>query len=153
MVTGAAALLFDAYPHRTVGEIKSLLMNTAETRIYNNLANTPGYLAPITRIGGGEVRVDRALKSPAAVWDRSAHSGDLSFGSVDVTKPVTTLSKWVRIRNYSNRTLRYAITPKFRYANDRTNGALKIGADPPHARSAFPANVQGDGPDQRAQAA
>ena len=68
MVTGAAALHRRSYPTRTVREIKSLLMNTAETTINNNAANTPGYLAPITRIGGGEVRVDRALKSPAAAW-------------------------------------------------------------------------------------
>ena len=136
------------------GEIKSLLMNTAETKIYNNLANTPGYLAPITRIGGGEVRVDRALKSPAAAWDRSAHSGDLSFGFVDVTKQLTTLSKWVRIRNYSNRTLRYAITPKFRYANDRTNGAVKITAPTrvtlaPHSQRTFKVTVRINGPKLR----
>ena len=144
----------DAYPHRTVGEIKSLLMNTAETRIYNNLANTPGYLAPITRIGGGEVRVDRALKSPAAAWDRSAHSGDLSFGFVDVTQQLTTRWKWVRIRNYSNRTLRYAITPKFRYANDRTNGAVKITAPTritlaPHSTRTFKVTVRINGPKLR----
>ena len=126
MVTGSAALLFDAYPRRTVAEIKSLLMNTAETKIYNNLANTPGYLAPITRIGGGEVRVDRALRSPAAAWDRFANTGDLSFGFVDASKPVTTLTKWVRIKNYSNKTLRYAIGSRFRYANDRLNRAIKV---------------------------
>ena len=128
MVTGSAALLLDAYPHRTVSEIKSLLMNTAETTIYNNLANTPGYLAPITRIGGGEVRVNRALKSPAAAWDRYGKSGDLSFGFVDASKASTTLTKWVRIKNYTNRTIRYAISAKFRYANDRLNGAVKISA-------------------------
>lgn len=128
MVTGAAALLFDAFPRRTVSEIKSLLMNTAETTVYNNRANTPGYLAPITRIGGGEVRVNRALKSPAAAWDRFAKTGDLSFGFVDASKPLTTLTKWVRVRNYSNRTITYAISAKFRYANDRLNGAVKISA-------------------------
>ena len=126
MVAGSAALLIDAYPNRNVHEIKSLLMNTAETKIYNNLANTPGYLAPITRIGGGEVRVDRALRSPAAAWDRYAKTGDLSFGFVDASKPLTTITKWVRIKNYTNRTLRYAISPRFRYANDRLNGAIKI---------------------------
>ena len=36
-------------------------MNTAETNILTNPATQPGVLAPITRIGGGEVRVDRAL--------------------------------------------------------------------------------------------
>ena len=126
MVAGSAALLFDAFPHRTVSEIKSLLMNTAETTIYNNRANTPGYLAPITRIGGGEVRVNRALRSPAAAWDRWGKSGDLSFGFLDASKPLTTLTKWVRIRNYTTRTLTYAIAAKFRYRNDRLNGAVSI---------------------------
>ena len=154
MVSGSAALLFDAYPHRTVGEIKSLLMNTAETKIYNNLANTPGYLAPITRIGGGEVRVDRALKSPAAAWDRSAHSGDLSFGFVDTTKAVTTLTRWVRVKNYTNKTLHYAISPKFRYANDKTNGAVKVFAPSgitlaPHAQRTFKVTLKVYGPKLR----
>jgi subtilisin family serine protease len=142
MVSGSAALLLDAYPHRTVGEIKSLLMNTAETRIYNNLANTPGYLAPITRIGGGEVRVNRALTSPAAAWDRSAHSGDLSFGFVDAHKPVTVLTRWVRVKNYTGRTLHYQISTRFRYADDRLNGAVRIFAPAritlaPHAQRTF----------------
>ncbi len=126
MVSGSAALLIGAYPGRTVSEIKSLLMNTAETKVYNNLASSPGYLAPITRIGGGEVRVDRALRSPAAAWDRYAGTGDLSFGFVDASKPVTSLTRWVRIKNYSSRTLRYAVSPRFRYANDRLNKAIKI---------------------------
>ena len=157
MVSGSAALLLDAFPHRTVGEIKSLLMNTAETKIYNNLANTPGYLAPITRIGGGEVRVDRALKSPAAAWDRTAHSGDLSFGFVDITKPVTTITKWVRIKNYTNRTLRYSITPRFRYANDRTNGAIKLTTPSrislaPHTQRTFKVTLRVNGAKLRAWA-
>lgn len=126
MVSGSAALLFQAYPHRTVSEIKAVLMNTAETKTYNNLANTPGYLAPITRIGGGEVRVDRALNAPAAAWDRVDHGGALSFGFVDASAPVTTLTRWVRIKNYTGRTLSYSISAKFRYADDRLNGAVRI---------------------------
>jgi subtilisin family serine protease len=150
MVTGSAALLFDAYPHRTVSEIKSLLMNTAETTIYNNPANTPGYLAPITRIGGGEVRVNRALKSPAAAWDRYGKSGDLSFGFVDASKPLTTLTRWVRVKNYTNKTIHYAISAKFRYANDRLNGAVKISVPEritlaPHAQRTFKVTLKING--------
>ena len=43
-------------------------MNTGETTIYINPATQPGVLAPITRIGGGEVRVERALASQTAAW-------------------------------------------------------------------------------------
>src|SRR6267378_2948989 len=69
MIAGSAALLLNAYPSRTPSEIKSLLMNTAETNITTNPALQPGVLAPISRIGGGEVRVDRALNSTTAAWD------------------------------------------------------------------------------------
>ncbi|MDQ2966621.1 MAG: S8 family serine peptidase, partial [Chloroflexota bacterium] len=60
MVSGSAALLRDAFPRRSPSEIKALLMNTAETDIMNSPAVFGGRLAPISRIGGGEVRVDRA---------------------------------------------------------------------------------------------
>ena len=71
-------------PSRTVDrrQLKAVLMNTARRTIYNDPANEPGELAPITRIGGGEVRVDRALKSTAAAWDASSRLGSLSFGFV-----------------------------------------------------------------------
>ena len=59
-------------------------------------------LAPITRIGGGEVRVDRALRRSAAAWDADTLQGGLSFGFVDVDKDVVTLHKTVSVRNYSN---------------------------------------------------
>lgn len=126
MVTGAAALLRGAFPTRPLGEIKAVLMNSAETRIFNNITTGPGYLAPITRIGGGEVRVDRALKSPAAAWDTTTHAGDLSFGFVDVSGAVLRIVRTVVVRNYTGHTLSYAIKPTFRYANDRANGAVQV---------------------------
>ena len=102
-------------------------MNTAETTVYTNPALQPGVLAPITRIGGGELRVNRALKSPIAVWDASGQSGSLSFGFVDGSKNVT-ITRTLTIRNYTGKTLTYKIKPTFRYANDKSNGAVKITA-------------------------
>ena len=128
MVTGAAALLKQKFPTRKVREIKSLLMNTAETTIYNNKANTPGYLAPITRIGGGEVRVNRAIKSPAAAWADTTASGALSFGFVDAWRASTAISRVVTVRNYGGSSLTYAIKPKFRYSDDRLSGAIRFTA-------------------------
>src|SRR2546427_9386178 len=55
------------FPYTTL--FRSLLMNTAETNITTNPALQPGVLAPISRIGGGEVRVDRAFHSKTAAWD------------------------------------------------------------------------------------
>ena len=51
----------------------------------------PDQLAPITRIGGGEVRVDRALFSPVIVSDVTGDKvskihGAMSFGYLDASK-------------------------------------------------------------------
>ena len=69
MVAGAAALLIEALPTLTPNELKALLVNTANTNVFINPLTQPGVLAPITRIGGGEVRVDAAVASTTAAWD------------------------------------------------------------------------------------
>jgi minor extracellular serine protease Vpr len=141
MVTGSAALLMDGFgrakttpkgtpPGLAFGhglkpvELKALLMNNGETNIVNDPLT--GALASITRIGGGEVRVDRALAAPVAAWDNDVPSGSLSFGFVDVAD-VVTLTKTVRIRNYDNTQRTYTVTPTFRFADD-ANGAVSVSA-------------------------
>lgn len=127
MVAGAAALLRQAYPTRSVAEIKALLMNTAEINIMNGVALFGGALAPITRIGGGEVRVDRAVASPAAAWDADAQTGSLSFTFHDVTDELT-LKRLVNVRNYSDHNITYQIKPTFRFANDVDTHAVRVEA-------------------------
>jgi minor extracellular serine protease Vpr len=143
MVAGSAALLLEGFggakatangtpPGLAIGhglspiEVKALLMNNGETNIINDALT--GALAPITRIGGGEVRVDRALAAPVAAWDNDVPSGSLSFGFVDVADDVVTLTKTVRIRNYDNTQRTYSVTPTFRFADDVTNGAVSVSA-------------------------
>jgi minor extracellular serine protease Vpr len=143
MVSGSAALLLDAYggtralpigtiPDQAIGlglnpiEVKALLMNNGETYIINDPLT--GALAPITRIGGGEVRVDRALAAPVAAWDNNVPSGALSFGFVDVADDTITISKTVRIRNLDNKRHVYTVTPTFRFADDVANGAVTLSA-------------------------
>ena len=111
MVSGSAALLLDAYPGLSPAETKARLMNNGYTGVETDPFSGP---APITRIGGGEVRVDKALKAPAAAWDDDTLQGGLSFGFVDVSKDVVTLHKKVRIRNYSNKAVTYTVQPTFR---------------------------------------
>ncbi len=147
MVTGAAALLRQAFRGRSPEEIKAVLMNTAETEIYTNSATQPGVLAPITRIGGGELRVDRALGSPAAAWEAVTKNASLSFGFVDASAAVTSLSRTVKIRNYTRSTLYYRIQPTFRYANDQANGAVSVTAPayvtiPPLGTTSFPVTLR-----------
>ncbi len=123
MVSGSAALLLQAYPYLSPVETKARLMNTAETNILNEGA---GPLAAITRIGGGEVRADRAVFTPAAAWDDDEPAGALSFGFVDIAKETVNLHKKVRVRNYSDQDIEYTITPTFRFADDEANGAVSI---------------------------
>ena len=127
MVAGSAALLLDAYPSRTPREIKSILMNTASTAVFINPATQPGVLAPITRIGGGEVRVKRALDSTTVVWDDDSPTGSLSFG-YNAAIGTKTHNKTLRVSNYGASARTYSITPGFRYANDAASGAVTISA-------------------------
>ncbi|CAN5541831.1 S8 family serine peptidase [soil metagenome] len=126
MVAGSAALLLDAYGSRSPHEIKSVLMNSAETDIMNSPELFGGTLAPISRIGGGEVRVDRALAANVAAWDRETKSGVLSFGFHDITKNYTTITRRVIVRNYTNRPVQFDVSADFRFQNDKSNGAVKI---------------------------
>ena len=124
MVAGSAALLLDASPNLSPLEAKAMLMNTGETDIKNNAVT--GELAPITRIGGGEVRVDLAVAAPAAAWDDNGTQGGLSFGFVDVSKETVNLFKTVRVRNYSDSDISYNISSSFRYADDEDSGAVTV---------------------------
>ena len=70
MVAGAAALVLSARPDLTPMQVKALLMNSADTTVYVNPATQPGLLAPIARIGAGEVRVNRAIRPQGRPhWD------------------------------------------------------------------------------------
>ena len=125
VISGCAALLVQAHPDRSPWEIKSLLMNLAETHIFINPALQPGVLAPITRIGGGEVRVDRAFKSSTAAWDQQDKTGSLSFGYQAVSGSAW-FSRTVVVHNYSNKSRTYSISPSFRYADDAASKAVTI---------------------------
>ncbi len=131
MVAGSAALLLEAFPDLSPAEVRAKLMNTAETEIETDPISG---LAPITRIGGGEVRVDRALAAPAAAWDEATLQGGLSFGFADVDKATSTIHKKVRVRNFSDKDVTYGISPTFRYQDDADNGAVSVSASPKRVR-------------------
>ena len=123
MVSGSAALLLDASPGLSPAEAKARLMNTGETAIDTGPFTGP---APISRIGGGEVRAGAAVEAPVAAWDRRTMQGAVSFGFVDVENDTTVLNTRVQVRNYSDEDVSYWITPTFRYANDEMTGAVEV---------------------------
>ncbi len=125
MVAGAAALLLQAHPGRSPLQVKAMLMNSAETTVYTNPATLPAGLAPITRIGAGELRVARAMALTAAAWDQQSLSAALSFGAVDADKQVL-LNKTVTLENFGSTARTYTITPSFRYADDAASGAVQL---------------------------
>lgn len=135
MAAGAAALLLDGFDTNLKGqgngeanglaltplEAKALLMNTGETNI---LTDPFTGLAPITRIGGGEVRVDAAMNAPAAAWEAGGTSAGLSFGFVDVADANMSVTRSVQVHNYSNEWRDYTVSPSFRYGDDAASGAI-----------------------------
>jgi subtilisin family serine protease len=127
MVAGSAALLLEASPGLDPLEAKAVLMNNGDTDIDTDPFTG---LAPITRIGGGEVRVDSAVAAPAAAWDDNGAQGGLSFGFHDVSKETVNLFKTVRVRNYSDSDISYDISSSFRYADDEANGAVSVHVPP-----------------------
>ncbi|ACL25431.1 S8 family serine peptidase [Chloroflexus aggregans] len=145
MVAGAAALLYNASNWSlSPWELKARLINTAETNIYNGPPVFVGpTLAPITRIGGGEVRINRAIAAQAGAWELSNGAATISFGLVEVTRNPTTLRRTIVVRNYGDTSLTYTITPTFRFANDAASGAITPGTSvttitvPPRSRRTF----------------
>ena len=126
MVSGAAALLIEAFPTRSPERIKAMLMNSAETVVYTNPALIPGELAPITRIGAGELRVDRAIALESLAWNPAQKAAALSFGALEVDRATKTEEQTLRVENYSGSSKTYTVTPSFRYASDQASGAVKV---------------------------
>lgn len=130
MVAGSALLAIEYSKQKGYNlsplEIKGLLMNTAETNISTLDSEANFYLAPITRIGAGEVRVNRAVSTKTVVTVPSDSAAALSFGFKEVNNTTTVLYKTIRIRNLSSEGRLYTITGDFRYADDKNNGAVSF---------------------------
>ncbi len=128
VVTGAAALVLQAHPGLSPAEVKARLMGGADSNVFTNPARLPGELAPITRIGAGEVRVVSAIDNSTVMWESSnPNANSLSFGY----QPTTTtraLRKRVVVRNYSSVAKTYSIASSYRYGNDAASGGVSISA-------------------------
>jgi len=113
MIAGSAALLLEAFPKATPAEIKARLMNNTETQILTapNLFGTQ--LAPATRIGAGEVRVDRALAARTLAFVAEDESAAVSFGFAAVAQRQE-FRKRVQVLNAANSARSYSVAFSFR---------------------------------------
>ncbi len=127
VVAGAAAQLLQTAPDLAPHEVKARLMGAADNNILTNPTFLPGVLAPITRIGAGELRIDKAVDQGTAMWEStSPGANSLSFGYQATSGP-RVLRKRVVVRNYGSAAKTYSIASSYRYAAD-ANGAVTISA-------------------------
>ena len=130
MVAGSAALLLQQFPTALPHEIKARLMNSAETTVttYGGPPSVDNPLAPLSRIGGGEVRVNRAFALSTAAWDAGdPRAVSLSLGATR-NAGSTTYRKRVLVRNYANVARTYTISRSFRFASDQASGGVTLSA-------------------------
>ena len=127
-VSGSAVLLLDKYAGFPPSRLTSMLVNSAETGNLTPRVDGSFYATPISRIGGGEVRVDRAAEIGLVARNQTS-SISLSFGAVDAPSSKV-LSKKVMLRNLESTRKIYTITPNFRYADDEATGAVRLAAPP-----------------------
>ncbi|MCZ8173859.1 MAG: S8 family serine peptidase [Burkholderiaceae bacterium] len=129
VVAGGVAQLLQVAPSLAPHEVKARLMGSADNNILTNPTLLPGVLAPITRIGAGELRIDRAVDLGSAMWESSnPGANSLAFG-YQATTGTRVLRKRVVVRNYGTVAKTYTIASSYRYAADN-NGAVTISAPP-----------------------
>lgn len=139
MIAGAAAVL-QSHFLRTYGRtepvevVKSFLMNTAETGILWNPTSLPGVLAPVSRMGAGEVRLDRALAAEAMAYTIEPSvlgffdniQPSLSYGYEGVIRPGIRRTKTVVVENWAARERTFALSSTFRSPEDQATGAITV---------------------------
>ncbi len=120
LTAGSAALILSK--NHTLGplDVKAILMETSEPNVFQNAATEPGVLAPMSRMGAGELRADRAVAASTAVWDASNPLAvSISFGTYRLNASQS-FKKKIVVRNYSSTGRTYQITNTYRDAPNQT---------------------------------
>jgi subtilisin family serine protease len=120
LAAGSAALLLSQ--NRTLGplDVKAILMETSEPTVFENAQTEPGVLAPMSRMGAGELRVNQAVAATTSAWDASDPLAvSVSFGTYRLNTNASYRKKVV-LRNYSSSARTYTIGNVFRDAPNTT---------------------------------
>ena len=131
MIAGSAALILEAFPRATPAEVKARLMNNAQTgntpdtgiRTAPNLL--PNQVAPATRIGAGEVRVDRAVAARTLAFSSEDESATFAFGYAAVASRQE-IRKKVQVVNLANSSRTYSVKFDFREATRADTSAVSV---------------------------
>ena len=128
ITAGSAAVLLSKNHALAPLDVKALLLENAELAVLNNVLTQPGYLGPMSRVGGGELRVDRTVSSTTSVWDTSNPLAvSMSFGTYRLSANQT-FKKKVAIRNYGSTSRTYTISNTYRDAPNTTGFTLSFPA-------------------------
>lgn len=126
LTAGAAALLLSKNHSLTPLDVKALLMATTEPVVYQNVLTQPGMLAPLSRVGSGELRAGHAVAASTAAWDFSNPPAvSLSFGTYRLNQGQQ-FKKNVAVHNYSNTAQTYQITNTYRDSPNATGVTLSM---------------------------
>jgi minor extracellular serine protease Vpr len=124
MVAGAAALLIEAFPNHSPVRIKAMLMNSAAPASTNRVVSQDR--APVSRVGAGELRIDRALRLTSLAMNPSQKSAALAFGALEVDRKFVTPPLNLCVENFADAAKRFDVSATFREAADRDSGAVKV---------------------------
>jgi len=140
LAAGSAALLLSQNHSLGPLDLKALLMETSEPNVFENALTEPGVLAPLSRVGAGELRVNQAVAASTSAWDASDPLAvSLSFGTYRVNTNQT-FKKKVVIRNYSATARTYTIGNVLRDAPNMTGATLTAPSSifvPPNSSASF----------------
>jgi hypothetical protein len=125
MVAGAAAQLRQAFPSRTPLQIKAMLMNTAATDVALDPVKAPNVLAPISRIGAGELRVDRAVRTELIAFNAEQRAASLSYGFQAVSH-IAVFRQDLVVQNVGETSKVVKLSVDYRYEEDGASGALEF---------------------------
>lgn len=116
IVAGAAALLKQYCPMCDPFAIKCILMNSADRDVLYGSENDEQRMAPVTRVGSGFLRIDKALNSTLWAYSLEERQPSLSFGVVDAYVDFF-FTKTIRIETIDSRARLIRLSHEYRNAS------------------------------------
>jgi subtilisin family serine protease len=126
LVSGAAALMMERCPECSPFAIKSILMNNAVRDIRYRVEDNRK--APVTLMGSGELRVDKALEADFWAYSIEDVQPSLSLGLIDAAVDVV-YKRTIVVTNLESLSSTLRINSEFRDPADEESGAVTIQFD------------------------